>query len=92
MNEIDAIAFLLERGIGFDQFDLLGAYKSDCHHFIDGVEHPYLVQFGDNIATQGSFEEASFKTAREAAEFFMQKCRDGKLNYDPEKTEEEIDS
>jgi hypothetical protein len=75
MNEIDAVAFLLERGFGFDQYNMVGAYQSSATNLVDGVHHGFLVQFGSDIGA-GSFEERSFQTSREAAQFFIEKKKE----------------
>ena len=75
MDEIDAISFLLDLDYGFDQYDLLRAYKSSVLNVVDDVEKPYLVNWGQ----EPNIEEKSFQTAREASEFFVQKRKEMNL-------------
>jgi hypothetical protein len=72
-KEIEAVAYLLEHNYGFDEYDMLGAYQSFSYNIIDGVEHPYLVHFGESISHTASFEERAFPTAIGAAEFYVTK-------------------
>jgi hypothetical protein len=73
VSELDAFAFLLERDFGFDQFNLLSAYQSAVVNEIDAESHNFLVRFGTDVDDNKRCQEVAFKTAREAADFFLSK-------------------
>jgi len=75
MDEIDAIAFLLERGYGLDQYDILMTYRSDVYNEVNGISHPFLVNWG----TYPDDTEKAFQTAREAAKYFVEKRKELQL-------------
>lgn len=75
MNEVDAIAFLLEKDIGFDQYGIYGAYKTDSWNKIGlNNEHlGFLVQhYEDGLCDK----EWAFATAIEAAKFYVEKLKE----------------
>jgi hypothetical protein len=71
MNEVDAMAFLLEQDFGFDQYVMLTAYQSTANSF--------LVRYGIDTSKDEGTSERSFKTAKEAAEFYIEKRRQLKI-------------
>ena len=81
--EVQAMALLLERGFGFDQHCMVLAYETDSWNYYypdgtyagskcEGAEHRgFLVHYDIDHEDESKFKEKAFKTAKEAAEFYI---------------------
>jgi hypothetical protein len=81
-KHVEAIAFLLENGYGLQQYGELIAHQTDSTNLINDVHHGFLVLYDEESLFNGNsknMQEWAFKTAQEAAIFYVNYINEHKL-------------